>query len=91
MRFFAPGAYLLAPAGVGVCGEEDVVGGGEHIGLLHHELQGAAAELQKVVTDILPQNSLNYLPQDYQKKVLPKSLIDKVRDSRQTEKCDKTA
>ena len=70
MRFFAPGAYLLAPAGVGVCGEEDVVGGGEHLGLLHHELQGAAAELQKVVTDILPQNSLNYLPQDYQKKSL---------------------
>ena len=42
-----PKALSLAPAGVGVGGEQDVVGGGKHLGLLHHELQGAAGRCKE--------------------------------------------
>ena len=42
-----PEALALAPAGVGVGREQDVVGGGEHFGLLYHQLQGAAGECEE--------------------------------------------
>ena len=42
-----PEALVLSPAGIGVGGEQDVVGGGKHLGLLHHELQGAVGRCKE--------------------------------------------